>query len=283
MSVSTDRGPWADPAFAGRYDETFARYVAPVVAQALLAVAAPQAGERALECACGTGALTLPLAQSLGAAGTLVGADRAAPMVALAAAKAYGPGSARPRFTLQDMLALACREGRFDLVACSLGLQILPDRQGALREMWRVLRPGGRLAFAAPGEWSLEPFWTYFWERAGQPDAAGALRTPPRRWQPDDIAASVARDRQAWQEQVEAAGFARAAMTVEPGVAWFPGVEAFLATGAFGHIGRARELFTDDEVRERVFHDVGARLQRGKSSHGLPIDVAVLCVVAYRP
>lgn len=283
MTDPTPRGPWVDPTFAARYDQTFARLVAPIVAEALLSVAEPKAGETALDLACGTGALTLPLARALGEAGTLMSADLAAPMVSLAAAKPVLSGSAQPRFTLQDMLALGCLDAQFDLVTCSLAFQIVPDRPRALREAQRVLRPGGRLAFAVPGDWSVEPFWTYFWERVALPDAASALRTPLRRWMPDDIAASLLGDRRAWQEQIMAAGFERITLTVEPAVAWFPTVEEFLTIGPFGHIGRAREMITDDDVRERVFRDIAARLQQGKSSHGLPIDITVLCVAGYRP
>src|SRR3546814_7118652 len=42
-------------------------------------------------------------------------------------------------------------EASFDVVLCQLGLQFMPDRQAALREMRRVLVDGGRLAFNVPG------------------------------------------------------------------------------------------------------------------------------------
>lgn len=44
-----------------------------------------------------------------------------------------------------DAQALACPNDRFDTVVCTLGLCTIPDERRALQEMWRVLRPGGRL------------------------------------------------------------------------------------------------------------------------------------------
>lgn len=61
---------------------------------------------------------------------------------------------ARPnaRFVRMDAQQLALPDARFDVVLCSLGLMYLPDPGQALREMGRVLRPGGRLALSVWGE-----------------------------------------------------------------------------------------------------------------------------------
>src|SRR5678815_849926 len=42
--------------------------------------------------------------------------------------------------------ALGVEDGTFDLAVCSLGLMYVPDSRAALREMWRALRPDGRVA-----------------------------------------------------------------------------------------------------------------------------------------
>ena len=277
------RGIWVDTAFAEQYDLTFARQVAPIVARALLALAAPTPASLVLEAACGTGAFTLPLAQALGPAGRLVSSDQAAAMLRVAARKSPLPRSAQTAFVLQDLLALASRPETFDLVACNLGMHVVSDPARACRELGRVLRPGGRLAFSVPGDWSLEPFWTYFWERCRGPDAMAALRQAGPAWTPDHIAAALDRDRLQWRQHVERAGFEQVVTSVDSDIAWFSSAEDFLAGNPFGHIGRARDMFSDRDVGECVFRDIEARLRADASAHGVPMQVTVLSVLAYRP
>ena len=284
--MATDAGPrgiWVNPAFAQQYDLTYARQVAPIVANALLALAAPTPASLVLEAACGTGAFNLPLAQALGPAGRLVSSDQAAAMLHVAAHKLPLPRSAQPTFVLQDLLALASRPVMFDLVACNLKMHLVSDPGKAFREMRRVLRPGGRLAFSVPGDWSLEPFWTYFWERCRRPDAVTALLQAGPAWSPDSIAVALDRDRRQWMQHVERAGFEQVASSVDTDVAWFASAEEFLAGGAFGHIGRARDMFSDRDVGERVFRDIEARLRADASTHGVLMNVTVLSVLAHRP
>ena len=47
-----------------------------------------------------------------------------------------------------SVLGMPFSDGAFDVVLCQLGLQFFPDRPAALREMWRVLSPGGRLGLS---------------------------------------------------------------------------------------------------------------------------------------
>ena len=274
---------WADPTFAAGYDRTFGQQLAPVVAQLLLQLALPQPGEQTLECACGTGALTLPLARALGNDRYLLATDRSPAMLALATGKAAALDGAAIGFLLQDMQALGMAPSQFQLAIANLGLQVVDNRVRALCELRRILRPSGRLAFSVPGDWSLEPFWTYFWRRVAQPDAAPALQSAPRRWTAADVAASLLGDQTEWRSQIEAAGFVYVTLSVERAVAWFPSARDFLATGAFGHIGRARGLIGDEQVRDRVFADVTERLDQRRTPQGVPIDVTVLCPVAYAP
>jgi ubiquinone/menaquinone biosynthesis C-methylase UbiE len=104
----------------------------------------PAAGDSLLDIACGTGIVARVGREELGAAARIVGIDAAAPMLAIArsvdATIDWRQGSAA---------SLPVQEGeRFSLLACHQGLQFFPDKPAAVREMRRVIAPGGRIAVA---------------------------------------------------------------------------------------------------------------------------------------
>lgn len=105
--------------------------------------AATTTGDRpsVLDLACGTGDITYAFA-ARGA--RIVGLDVTPRMIALAAAKTPPTGS-RPFFLIGDMMALPFPDRSFDLVTTGYGLRNVPLLETALREIARVLRPGGRL------------------------------------------------------------------------------------------------------------------------------------------
>lgn len=96
-----------------------------------------------LDVACGTGDLSLTLFEVTGA--QVVGADFCRPMLKLASEKAAKRGTAIP-FVEADALALPFRDGSFDVVTIAFGLRNLASVEGGLRELCRVLRPGGQAA-----------------------------------------------------------------------------------------------------------------------------------------
>lgn len=91
---------------------------------------------------CGTGDLTLELARDPRAL-RVVGFDFAAEMVRRAVRKAGR--DARTRFAVGDALRLPAQSERFDVVTVAFGLRNLVDPAAGIREMSRLLRPGGRL------------------------------------------------------------------------------------------------------------------------------------------
>lgn len=97
----------------------------------------PKPGERILDIACGTGTSTLPLAKT---GATVVGVDFSPEMIAEAGRK-----HPRIEFRQADAMKLPFGDDEFDAVTISFGLRNVQDPKQALAEMYRVLKPGGRL------------------------------------------------------------------------------------------------------------------------------------------
>ena len=102
-------------------------------------------GGDVLEIACGTGLMTRPLRERLGARRRLVASDLSNPMLDYARGRLSDIGGIDWRQA--DALKLPFTDGEFAAVVCSFGVMFVPDRKGLFNEMRRVLRPGGRLLF----------------------------------------------------------------------------------------------------------------------------------------
>lgn len=135
---------------SGSAAEVYERFYVPALLGALaprLADAAGVAtGDEVLDVACGTGIVSREAIRRVGAGGTVTGLDRNEGMLAVAR-------RLEPRVAWREGVAeaLPFEAASFDAVVCQFGLMFFQDRTRALREMWRVLRPSGRLAVAVWG------------------------------------------------------------------------------------------------------------------------------------
>jgi demethylmenaquinone methyltransferase / 2-methoxy-6-polyprenyl-1,4-benzoquinol methylase len=109
------------------------------------------AGERVLDCATGTGDLALAFKRAVGPAGEVVGTDFCAEMLASAPEKARRAGL-QVRFEVADALALPYADGSFDVASIGFGIRNVDDPVRCLREMARVVRPGGRVVVLEFGQ-----------------------------------------------------------------------------------------------------------------------------------
>ncbi|MFM7524713.1 MAG: methyltransferase domain-containing protein, partial [Betaproteobacteria bacterium] len=120
-------------------------YLTPdVVAQRekVLALLAPKHGERALDIGCGPGLTTEALALAVGASTEVVGIDIAPPMLAIA--KQRCDQYAAVKFEQADVMQLPFQDAQFDITLASQVYEYVDDVDRALRELARVVRPGGR-------------------------------------------------------------------------------------------------------------------------------------------
>lgn len=103
-------------------------------------------GMRVLDAGCGPGRLAIPVAKALGPEGEVVAIDMQPGMLGRAREKAGQAGLANIRFELHAIGPGALGEARYDRALLVTVLGEIPDREGALREIARALKPGGILS-----------------------------------------------------------------------------------------------------------------------------------------
>ncbi|MEZ4736531.1 MAG: methyltransferase domain-containing protein [Caldilineaceae bacterium] len=145
----------------GSATDLYERYLVPTLftpwAHDLLATAQLQPGERVLDVACGTGSVTRLIGAQIGPQGQLTAVDLNADM--LSAAQTYvATTTPAIRWLQADVVDMPVDDDDFDVVLCQQSFQFFPDKLGALREMHRVLAPGGRLAFNISRDLARNPY-----------------------------------------------------------------------------------------------------------------------------
>ena len=201
---------------------------------------------RVLDVACGTGVVTRAVAELLDEEGTVVGVDINDGMLDVARRRSphiewhSGPAEALP-----------FEDESFDAVVCQFGLMFFEDPAAALREMVRVVRPGGRVAVAVwdvldsvPGYATVtELLQTMFGD-----EAANAMRAP-----------FVLGDLEALRSTFQRAGIADVEICTHAGTARFPSIESWVHTDIKGW---TLADMIDDEQYARLLVEAKPALER---------------------
>ena len=129
-------------------------------------------GSGVLDLCCGAGASAIPAARAVGPGGRVLGIDIAAPQLELARARAAGEGLANVEFRYGDATRTGLPDAGFDAVVCVFGVFFAPDMAAFVRDMWRLVRPGGVLAVTTWGPGLFEPANSEFWRCVGEAQPA---------------------------------------------------------------------------------------------------------------
>jgi ubiquinone/menaquinone biosynthesis C-methylase UbiE len=121
------------------------------VTDAIVEVAQVAPGMHVLDLACGTGEPTISLAMRLEGTGEVIGVDVSAEPLKVAAERAALRHLANVRFQNADVHQLPFSDQAFDRITSRLGVMFFADLPVAAREMYRVLKPGGRVTLLAWG------------------------------------------------------------------------------------------------------------------------------------
>lgn len=249
-----DPGLATQIAAATSYEEAVVPALIREWAPRLVAAAGIRPGDRVLDVACGTGVLSRAVAEAVGPVGSVTGLDLDPGMLTIAARVA--PGISWHRGVAED---LPFPDAAFDAVVSQFGLMFFEDRPRALREMWRVLRPGGRMAVAVWASLDETPAYAAevaLVERLAGRAAADVLRSP-----------FALGDRAQFELTFTAAGIPLSSLTTDAGTGRFPSIRAMVDTDLSGWLPLVG-VRLDQQIIERVLTEAESVFRPYLTSEG---------------
>jgi SAM-dependent methyltransferase len=223
---------------------------APMVAEA----ARIRPGQRVLDVACGTGVLAREVASRVGPSGHVVGIDPSPGMISVARQRA---ATIEWREGVAERLPFP--DQSFDAVVSQFGLMFFTDPNNALREMLRVLAPGGQLAIAVWDAVESMPAYqseTALLDRLAGPKAAAALRLPFALGDVGTLAATFS-----------PAGVTSVDIATHRGTANFPSIRSMVEADLRGWLPVMGVNLTEDLIR-RILEEAETVLGRFATADG---------------
>jgi SAM-dependent methyltransferase len=189
-------------------------------------------GHRVVDVACGTGALAIAVAGHIGTEGTTVGIDINEGMLNIARSK-----SSAVEWLNAPAEALPFEDDSFDCAVSQFGLMYFENQESAIREMMRVLRPGGSLTVVV---------WDKLENNSG-------LAAEDNLWQQvfgeefGDKSPYILGDKITLEKLFRSSGATDTQITTRQGTARFESIESWIHTGAKGWT--ADDAISDDQLK----------------------------------
>jgi ubiquinone/menaquinone biosynthesis C-methylase UbiE len=234
----------------------------------VIALTPPQRGDHILDVACGTGALTRLVVNSIGRGGRVVGLDINPDMLAVARTIPMGGSQSAPvEWQEGNVQAIPFANESFDIVFCAFGLMFFPDKVAALKEMRRVLKPSGCLAVSvwgpiskSPGQVALKESWErHFGAEAGTGFARMHVLSDP------EIVRSL----------LDEAGFSRVSVEPTMGVVRHRSPECMVRS-----VGAMLGTQADEQTRIKLIQEVSEALHPYVGADGLVYPIEAILASA---
>lgn len=254
-------------AAATAYEDLFVPALFQQWAPRVVTAAKIRPGHRVLDVACGTGILAREAFLRVGPNGAVAGLDPSAGMLSVAArvspAVNWRQGSAE---------SLPYADQSFDAVVSQFGLMFFSDRGKSLREMLRVLAPGGHLAVAVWDSLHNIPAYALevaLFERIAGEKAADALRAP-----------FVLGDRRELETLFKDAGVVSVVIATHRGTARFPNIRSMVEADLRGWLPVMGVMLPEEQIK-RILEEAEQVLSHYASEQGR-VTFGLVCTYSHR-
>jgi ubiquinone/menaquinone biosynthesis C-methylase UbiE len=270
--VQTDVESWQ---ISGSSPAAYEKYLVPGFfkpwAETLTALVSPAPGSDVLDVACGTGIVARTVSSTVKKGVRVTGLDNNPEMLKHASMLSKRSGL-EIDWQQGEANQLPFKERRFDYLFCQQGMQFFPEPQQALKEMHRVLKPGGRLALNIIRSIDYHPAFGILaneLEKHIGETAGNMMRAPFPEW-----------DQKTIRSMVEDAGFENLSLRIEIISMRFPSPEEFLRQEAVSSplAGEMESLETD--IRNQLIYDLNRSLESYQDDNGIVFPMETVMVVA---
>ncbi len=263
----SQRGTWrSTEAEHWQHDVERRRHDFAEATRRMLEAAGLKPGDHVLDIAAGTGDQSLLAARIVGPSGSVLATDISADMLTIAARVVQQEGVTNITTRVMDAQQVDLEDETFDAVICRLGLMLLPNPQQALREIHRVLKPGGKLAALVWSSPKHNPLWSLPLGILSN-YASGASSTGP-----NPFALS---DPSVFEQELTEAGFHMVSTQALPFESHYTSSEAFLhSTGSRLIAGVVGQLTRHEQ--EQLLEEVRQALSQFEGPQGLVAPAELL-------